>query len=68
MAQFRFVFLLASASLLVNLSFGEDEAFAEYNAGVVLKALGEAIRNTFQFHTQGGFSLEKVVSYHCRTP
>lgn len=68
MAQFRIVFLLASVSLFVHLSFGEDEAFAEYNAAVVLKALGDAIRNTFEFHTQGGFSMAKVVSYHCRTP
>lgn len=68
MAQFRFVFLLASVSLLVNVSFGEDEAFAEYDAAVVMQVIGDVIRNTFEFHTQGGFAIDKVVTYHCRTP
>lgn len=66
MVQLRFILLLAGAFLIAKVQ--GNESFVEYNLGDILLIVRDLVSNSIQFHSQGGFAVDKVVTYHCRSP
>lgn len=69
MVYFRFLLLFGAICLCPIRVASRPEKYQEYNLAVVSQIIFDMTRNTIGYITKlGDFSLDRVITYHCRTP
>lgn len=69
MVYLRILLLFGAISLCsVKVATGAEK-YQEYNLGVVSQIIFDMTKNTIGYITHlSDFSLDRVITYHCRTP